>query len=98
MQNYQVLRSTLEGIFGAAVGFSSDEARSNLLRDLEHQPFRDALSAEMTHALADPALPWQRLLDECNVACFDNDDQARLFVVDRILKPVNSLSKSSEQP
>jgi hypothetical protein len=69
------------------VGFSTEEATSNLLRDLEQKSFRDALDAEMTVAWRDPALSWQHLLDECDVAYFDSEEEARSFVVERIMKP-----------
>lgn len=87
MTKYPVLRSILEGIFGSDVGFTDAEAASNLLRDLEHRPFSDALAAELGAALGNAEMSWRQLLDECGVAYFESDDEARQFVVERIAEP-----------
>ena len=92
MKAYPVLRSTLEGIFGSSVGLSDEEATSSLLRDLNHKPFRDALRAELDAALADAEVPWRLFLEECDVAYFDNDIEAKQFVIERIQKPAKSIS------
>lgn len=87
MKAYPILRSTLEGIFGSGAGLSDEETTSSLLKDLSHKPFRDALGAELITALSDASISWRRLLEECDVAYFDNEDDARKFVVDRIQEP-----------
>lgn len=97
MTKYLVLRSTLEGIFGCDVGFTDAEATSSLLRDLEHKPFSDALAAELDAALADAEVSWQQLLDECGVAYFGSDEEARQFVVERIATPAKLARASIDQ-
>ena len=90
MKTYPVLRSTLEGIFSSSVGLSDEEATSSLLRDLGHKPFSDALRAELDSALVDSDVSWRLFLEECDVAYFDSDQEARKFVLDRIHGPANS--------
>ena len=88
MKSYPVLRSTLEGIFGSGVGLSDDDATSSLTRDLSHRPFLDALSVEIDAAMKDSELSWRHLLEEAEVAYFDTDEEAKAFVVQRIVKLV----------
>jgi hypothetical protein len=84
MNAYPVLRSTLEGIFGAGAGLDDAEATQALRRDLAHPPFREAIKAEMSAALADPSMSWQQLLHDCEVAYFDSEEEAKNFVVERL--------------
>ncbi len=90
MKTYPVLLSTLDGIFGSAVGLSDEEAAANLAKDLGHKPFRDALRAELEAAFADGSVSWKALLEEFDVAYFDSESEARSFVIQRIKEPAEN--------
>ena len=92
MKTYPVLRSTLDGIFSSAVGLSDEEATASFAKDLGHKPFRDVLRAELGAALADGSVSWKALLEECDVAYFDSEDEARSFVTQRIKEPAEAYS------
>lgn len=90
LHEHPILRSTLEGIFGSAVGYSSQEAASSLRHDLAHKSFRDALQAELKVALSNPAFAWRQLLEECKVAHFETDHEAMQFVVQHVEQPARA--------
>lgn len=90
MKPYPVLRSTLDGIFGSAVGLSDEEAAASLAKDLGHKPFRDALRAELEAAFADESVSWKALLEGCDVAYFGSEDEAKSFVAQRIKEPAEA--------
>jgi len=89
MEKYPLIRSTLEGIFGSQV--ASDDATSvtALRRDLQHEPFRQGIKKELAEAFSDKDLSWRELLEECDVASFDSEQEARQFATERVLKIVN---------
>jgi hypothetical protein len=87
MKAYPILCSTLEGIFGASVGLTDEEADSHLQKDLVHTPFRDALLSELSVALRDPEIEFRHLLEKYEVAYLDTEDEARNFLIQRIQRP-----------
>jgi hypothetical protein len=92
VNSYPVLRSTLEGIFSARTGLTDEEAASGLLKDLAHQPFREALKTELDAAFVDPDVRWRALLEEFEVAYFATDEEAKQFIVQRLQRPADSFS------
>lgn len=88
MKQYPLVRSTLEGIFGAQVGLDDDESAAVLLRDLSHLPFKEGIQKELSAAMTDATLSWQTLLDESDVEYFDTEDQARNFVNEKLIQVV----------
>lgn len=87
MKTYPVLCGTLEGIFGASVGLTDEEADSQLQKDLVHPPFRDALLSELNVALQGPEVECRHLLEQYEVAYFDTEAEARNFLIQRIQRP-----------
>ena len=87
MRKYRTLCNTLECIFDTAVGYTEEEVRLNLLKDLEYQLFRDALAKDLEGALDDTDLSWRMLLDEYDVGYFESEEEAKQFVIENIVEP-----------
>ena len=86
MKKYEILCSVLEGNFGAA-GFSEEEEKLSLLKDLEYQPFREALAKDLESALVDTDISWQTLLRELGTGYFESEEEAKQFVIENIVEP-----------
>ena len=92
MNSYPLIRSTLEGLFGAQVATDDDSALNALRRDLTHLPFLLGIREELSTAFSDQSLSWQQMLDECDVETFDSEDEAESFVRQNLLNVVDSVS------
>lgn len=77
MQDYALIESVLAGIFSASVGYTEDEAVSELRKDIDTNPeFRCGFEAELREAFADQALSWRDLFAEHDVCVFDTEEEA----------------------
>jgi hypothetical protein len=91
MNKYPLIRSALEGIFGAQVGMDDDSAMEALRSDLNHLPFLEGIRRELAEALADEELSWRQLLVECDVDAFQTEVEAELFVRHNLLGVVDTV-------
>ncbi len=89
-RTYPLIRSTLQGIFSTQVAFSDEAANAALIADLAHASFREGMRDEIVMALTDKELSFQALLDECGVAFFDTEHEARAFFERVVAEPVRS--------
>jgi hypothetical protein len=97
MNKYPLIRSTLEGIFGAQVGMDDDSAIAALRSDLSHLPFLEGIRRELAEAFSDASLSWRQLLDECDVEAFETEGEAESFIRRNVLSLVESVeSKGSD--
>lgn len=87
---YPLIRSTLEGIFGAQVALDDQSAMDALRRDLEYVPFRKGIREELRKAFSDDGFRWLKVLDECDVGGFDTEDEAELFVRRALLNVIDA--------
>lgn len=78
MESYKLIRSVLGGIYGAQVGLDDYEAIAAFQKDLQHEPFREGIEAELKKAFSDGALSWSKLMDDCEVAFFETEEEAKL--------------------
>lgn len=76
MRSFPLIRSTLQGVFGAGTGFSDEEALLALERDLRHPAFREGIALELRNAAAEPTFSWRELLAECDVAYVESEHEA----------------------
>jgi hypothetical protein len=90
-RQYELILSTLEGIFGAEVGNSDEQAQAQLRSDLKHAPFREGLIIELSAAFDDPTISWRKILDDCKVASMDTEAEA-INLVKELLKDAFSSS------
>ena len=77
MESYKLIQSVLGGIYGAQVGLDDEEAISALRKDLRHPPFKKGIEAELRQAFLDKNLSWVKLLDDCEVAYFESEAEAK---------------------
>jgi hypothetical protein len=92
--NYALIFSTLEGVFGADVGYSDEEARVQLQSDLKHAPFIVGIIAELDAAFRDPTISWRTILADCKVASVDTDAEA-LELIKELFKDVFTSSQGA---
>ncbi|WP_442497245.1 hypothetical protein [Methylobacter sp. sgz302048] len=79
MESYKLIQSVLGGIYGAQVGLDDDEAIAAFKMDLQQPEFRKGIEKELKQAFSDPSISWVKLMDECEVAYFDTEEDAKSF-------------------
>lgn len=77
MESYKLIQSVLGGIYGAQVGLNDEEAIAAFQKDLQHKPFREGIEAELKKAFSDESLSWVKLMDDCEVSFFENEEEAK---------------------
>lgn len=77
MESYKLIQSVLGGIYGAQIGLNDDEAIAAFKMDLQQQEFRKGIEKELKQAFSDPSISWVKLMDECEVAYFDTEEEAK---------------------
>jgi len=77
MESYELIKSVLGGIYGAQIGLDDNEAIYAFQKDLQHDPFREGIEAELRKAFSDESLSWVRLMDDCEVSFFETEEEAK---------------------
>ena len=77
MESYKLIQSVLGGIYGAQIGLNDDEAIAALQKDLLQPLFKEGIEKELKAAFSNSQLSWVKLMDECEVAFFDTEDEAK---------------------
>lgn len=72
-----IIKSVLGGIHGAQVGLDDEEAIAAFQKDLQHEPFRKGIEAELKKAFSDESLSWAKLMDDCEVSFFETEEEAK---------------------
>lgn len=77
MESYKLIESVLGGIYGAQIGLDDEQAIAALRKDLQHEPFREGIEAELKKAFSDESLSWAKLMDDCEVSFFETEEEAK---------------------
>jgi hypothetical protein len=73
---YPLIRSTLEGSFGASVGFFKAQARDALSRDLTRVSVRHGLLYKLERAFSEEHFAWREVFSERDVAYVAPENEA----------------------
>jgi len=74
---YPLIGSVLGGIYSANVGYSDEEAKNELKKDLKHPPFKEKFMNELRQAFTDSSLSWANMFDEFEVMHIESEEEAK---------------------
>lgn len=77
MESYKLIQSVLGGIYGAQVSLDDEQAIAAFQKDLQYEPFREGIEAELKKAFSDESLSWVKLMDDCEVSFFETEEEAK---------------------
>jgi len=88
MQDYPLIGSVLAGMFSSSVGYSEEQALAALSRDLRTiENFRTGFQEELRRAFHDNTLSWSELLEEHDVAFFEDEAAAKRYAQKMLWDP-----------